>query len=523
MKLAKVRRGLMLLMSISLMSPMVFASEETVSKTVAVSTSAVAVEEEAPTDAVVAEDGEIVVDYDALEKAKIQRIKAQGTALGISKTIGNIKVTAEYIWADTYTYKVLLAVEHVDQTPFSEEGYSTFNFGRDFTSKGDYERQKLWENLPENATLEDEIKALANIDEKFKPFVNEDGTVDEEGYLAFVYDQAEEDNGVFVSGSASSSFSECKVDNTPAYKKYFLQEGSVNEPIEGDMVLSFGEYMEYKDVEYTPAVDLIAYLNAHKNDTLKTEPLEMDEDEKEHLASLKAEDEAYYNHYLEYLAKRPKAVLTEGGLKLKLADEMPHYWVDNIGFIDGQLHIRLMGDTTDEEYRIELINEQGDFAPMTYGTGQSETDENGNTTSMSYGAYDIKDVDALKQYTMHLTGTVPNVKIEDSFDFELKIAPNAAKTIAVDKTISLSKEETPVLKSIALTDLSVVLELAGIKEEMEDDFPITLIMKDGKTVKQRYSDATRVGKDTATIIYHLSDEVTEIDKISVGGVEISVN
>ena len=58
---------------------------------------------------------------------------------------------------------------------------------------------------------------------------------------------------------------------------------------------------------------------------------------------------------------------------------------------------------------------------------------------------------------------------------------------------------------------------------MEDDFPITLIMKDGKRIVQEYSDATKIGKDTATIIYQLSDEVTEIDKISVGGVEISVN
>lgn len=524
MKLAKVRRGLMLLMSISLMSPMVFASEETVSKTVATATTAASVVEEKSSETLVVEEGENI-DYEALEQAKIQRIKAQGTALGISKTMGNIKVTAEYIWADQYTYKLLLAVEHVDQTPFLEEVYSTFNFGNDLMSKSEYEKQKLWEQMPENVTIEEEVKALAKIDEAFKPFINKDGTVDEEGYMAFLYGGTEEEDmvGEFISGSASSSFGEYKVENAPSYKKYFLKEGSVNEPIEGEMVLSLGEYLEEKDVEYTSAMDLVAYLNEHKNDALKTQPLEIDEYEAEHLAALKDEDEAYYKEYMQQLAECPKVLLTEGGLKLNLVAEMPHFWIDNIGFVDGQLHMRLMGDTQDESYSIAFMNKQGEFAETTYGIGQSESDENGKAKCMSYRAYKIKDIEDLKQYTMCLSGIVAEVKTEDSFDFEIQMAPKAAKTIQVDQTVTLSETEKPVLKSVDLTDLSVVLKFDEFKREMEDDFPITLIMKDGKRIVQEYSDATKIGKDTATIIYQLSDEVTEIDKISVGGVEISVN
>ena len=97
MRASKVKKGVAVLMSVVAICPMLVAQENSAAKQEGIITTENVIEQEGM----------------CLPEEMIARIKEEGIQINQTQVNGNIKVTAEAIWADRYTYKILLAIEHV--------------------------------------------------------------------------------------------------------------------------------------------------------------------------------------------------------------------------------------------------------------------------------------------------------------------------------------------------------------------------------------------------------------------------
>lgn len=181
-----------------------------------------------------------------------------------------LKITVEYIWADSHYEKVLICIEHLDKSPFTGPGQSYFGqgYGRfgevALKNKKEYEAYSLQQKkfrtleklLAEDATITEIVKAYAAIDSNYKKFIRKDGTVDKAGAEAAIDAEFE------AASTEISVLKECNVKEDMPYKKHFiLNGGQKNTRTAGPMVLHLGKYREMAetDIDITPA--LIGYLS----------------------------------------------------------------------------------------------------------------------------------------------------------------------------------------------------------------------------------------------------------------------
>lgn len=504
MKLGKLNKALILLMGLALSTPMVMAQET--EKIIAVETGessqSTAVEEEVIEEGLTRFSDEEMVEF----------IKAKGTPVGVSKEVDGVKITVEYILADRYMSKVLLSVEHLDKKPFAKEGDSTFRGMGELRTKEEYEKEKILEALPEDATLADYIKAYATIDESYKKFIKADGSVDEEGAIK-EFEQGMEDGG-----SASSSFWRCDLEDEVPYKKYFILSSSSMDRGQGEMIFELGEYEEYQDVEFTPTLDLVAYLSKHQ--AVKTKVNELDEEEKEYLEKLKNENEKAYERHLAYLSERPKNILVDQDLELKVLDNVDNFMIKSIGFVDDALHISFIikGEGL---YFLEMYDANGDYVCKMHDSQDGSMDEAGNHIATRYEVYPIKNVAELKNYKIKVQSNEQLIKGKEHCQFEMNLKPIPEKVIKVNKTINLDNQHKGVLKTITQTDLSLTLEFEDLNKKLDDDYDIKVITKDGEG--EAHTNATRVSKNQGTFVYNISDVKEKIEKIVVGDIEVKLN
>lgn len=513
MKLGKIKKRLAILMGIIAICPMAFAQEQAVGKQV--DTIVIEGTAESAIEPLV----EDPLNY-LTQEEMIALIQKEGTVIGESQVNGNIKATIESIWADEHTYKVLLSVEHVDQTPFNDDVNVNFTGGREILSKKEYEKEKILESIPEDATPEEVIKIYATVDDWFKQFIKVDGSVDMEGYIQKLTSGMENREYMMSGGTGSGGFGNYDIEAAPKYKKYFIMDGSTYDTLEEEMVINLGIYEEKIWKDYESKLNLADYLNAHKNDALKIVPYELDEHEKAYLEKLKNVDEEAYKKELEYYATLPKKVLKDNGLTLQPIEGISDYYITDIGFIDDALHIKFRGNR-ENHYSPALYNEEG-FLGIQHSTGDKYTDESGNVIREDYDVYLIKNIDELKKYKLQISMEEKLVEIKDSFTFEIKNKLAAKTTKAINKEVQLSGNNQGVLKNITQTKLSLTLEFEALEKKVDEVETLTIIFKDGAK-QEVYASASKHSKDQVTFIYDLSNLKKEIDKVMLGDFEILNN
>lgn len=514
MKLGKIKKRLAILMGIIAICPMAFAQEYVVEK----QGSATVIGGTAET--VEAESVEEALNYFTQEEM-IALIQKEGTVIGESQVNGNIKVTLESIWADQHTYKILLSVEHVDKTAFTDDIDVSFTSGREILSKKEYEKEKILENIPEDTTPEEVIKIYATVEDWFKQFIKADGSVDMEAYTQAITNNMDNEIEETSGGTGTGSFGECNIAGTPAYKKYFLMTGSMHETLEEDMVIDLGTYEEMVLKTYDSKLDLANYLEAHKNDVLKIVPNELDEYEKSYLEKLKKLDpEAYETAYKQALADletQPKQLLKDNGLKLQIVEGVEDYYISDIGFIDEALHINFKGNKENISSP-RLYNEEGNIYSE-YSSGHSYEDESGNKIREKYKVYPIKNIEELKKYKLQIAAEETLVEIKDSFIFEIKNKLATQTIKCINKKVQLNNNNQGILKNVTQTKLSLTLVFEELEKRVKTDEDLTVIFKDGSKQKISIS-AAEYSKDKATFIYDISEIKKEIDKVMLGDLEI---
>ena len=477
MRLRKIQKRLAILMGIAAICPTLIAqTASTVKQEDVIAAKNVVVE------SVAQEDIKYLTNEEMM--AKIQK---EGISIGGSQTMGNIKVTLENIWTDRYTYRVLIAVEHIDKTPFSEATLIHFGPGENISSKTTYEKRQL-----RKQQREESAEAIP-----------------------------------YFTGMGSGSVEECHIKGIPNYKKYFIIDGSTYKTLEEDLVISLEDYQELAKKCYDSKIDLADYLSQHKNDVLKTVPneIEIDEDVEEYLETLKKDDpaayEEAYKEYVEELKRRPKKFLKDNGLKLQLIDGVEDCYITDIGFIDDLLHIKFRGDE-EKRYALDFHNDKTGLGGY-YGYGESCGVESGMKMQEKYEIYDVKNIEELKQYQLQIRTVEKLAEVKGEFTFKLKNKLAAENKTAVNKKVQLNKETQGVLKNIIQTKLSLILEFKDVKmentEELEGAQSLTIIFKDGSK-EEICESASIYNKEEATLIYDISAMKQEIAKVMLGDLEL---
>lgn len=509
MKLGRLKKILSVLVIVGSLSSNILAQEVATQTATSVTTTLPSQESMA----------EATAEAERIEEPRVQSIREQGEYINKSVVKGNVKVTVEYLLADAYTYKMLLSVEQVDGTPFKVvEGIQIKNM--EFTSAKALEQQKVLEAVPKDAPLSEHIKVMAQFDENLKAYIKADGTVDEKGLIA--YWQLE---GNITTGTASSSYGNCFTKENSPSKQYFIYQGNFSDPMDQEMILVVDGIYQQEDKSYDLAVDLEAYLNVHKEDELGMIANQIDQDEKDYLEELKLKNEALYLERMEELEGQPKLLLAEKGLKLQVIQDKTNITIDNIGFIDEQLHIFMVGEGT-EQYHLEVYDALGEWVDTAYNVGSSTTQEDGTKVYQKYYVYDIKDIGALKDYTFKVSKREVVEEIDDMWEMKLDLSKFLkAQVIKVDEDIQYTTEEKAHLSEVSLMKLSLSLTLDGVKEGIDNRYlGMSVKLKDG-TVKDvgRVRASSHQG-DKQVLIYNLEQgmDSSQIQGLIIGETEINL-
>lgn len=500
MKLGKIRKLLGVILAVGLVSGNVFAGE-------VVSSDEVVVSEESSSDTVEGSISMVVEANGFSGDERVDYLLTYGQAVGQSVEKDNVRVTIERILADAYTWQMLISVETIDGTAFKGDGERVWVQGLNVTDKQrlaiEAEKEKLMAALPKDAGLMDYLKIEAQFNETFKSALEkctkEDGTLDMDEFRAYINDN--DGNGW---GSASSSYGPGYSGQDTESKKYFVYEGSSQEAMSNEWVLRIDGVRQEKEVTYDITKTVAAYLEAHKNDEVETEPLEITDEEKERLEDLKLTDKEWYEERKAEFENRPKHILAEGNLELAIIPEDEAYWIDNIGFIDNQFHILFKGESQ-QHYNLELSSKDEEWVMDIYNHESVKYEEEEKEKVVAYRAYDIKDVEALKNYTLTLSTNKLLEETTGLSDIELKLeAFSEPKVITVNQKLAYYDDKEVTLQEVVLNEHSMLLTFTGVEKSMKVARDIQVKLKDG-TCKKLYSSAGHGNEVQETSIYALGN------------------
>ncbi|MHC1749644.1 MAG: hypothetical protein AB9856_15340 [Cellulosilyticaceae bacterium] len=219
----------------------------------------------------------------------------------------------------------------------------------------------------------------------------------------------------------------------------------------------------------------------------------------------------------EIMNRNPKQVLEDKNLGLALYDGKQKEWtIDNIGFIDGRLHIRMSGKT-EGEYMPDFKDAEGNDIRMIWSGGSIISKGN----AIGYYVFDIKDLESLRKTTM--TGFFRKelgvIKGQWEVPFAMDIKSNE-KTIKTTQTIPWSSGKVLTIEEMTLSNLAVHVTYVGDKFEAIPKG--TLIFKDG-TEKELLGGASfDKGKAIASYDFKAPIEITNVAAIKLNDVEIKV-
>lgn len=489
MKLGKLQKQLSMLLIASMLSCPILATE--------------VVEEEQVTSTTQVEE-ENVLDG---QEEEMQFMRQYGNKVNKSVVKDNIKVTVEYILADSYTVKVLFSIEKLDKKPFKTQD-GLFIQHVELISKKKKEKEEKIKALLENATFEERLKIMAEFDEGLKQFIKEDNTVDTEGYIAYLQDTS---NIIgYESGRGSACYGMYDTKENTDSKVYFTYESRDGEPILDERIMSIATIIEEEEKSEDITIDLVSYLTKHKQDALITKANNIDEHERAYLKELKQTNKEEYLREKKYLEERPKTLLAKKGLALPFIKGEEKFTIDNIGFIEGKLHILILGEG-ENKYNLEVYDQTGDWIIGSYNTGSTSTLEDGTIENKEYCVYDIGSVEELKKYTLKVRSTKTVEEWQGPWEINLdRSTITPSNIIKVDQMIPYMVDENAHLSEVHIGKGSIALVMDEIESKINNEhIHIKIKLKDGTERDLNYSNAYNREKDKMILVYHLNDIVGE--------------
>lgn len=285
-----------------------------------------------------------------------------------------------------------------------------------------------------------------------------------------------------------------------------------------DATMHITDIIEIEEGDWESEVSLADYLEQHP-ECLSQKTIEIPEEFLEHAETREVLIDSGYNEsdINEFLSKKPKYGIDSKNLGLALYDGNQKEWtINNIGFIDGQMHIRMSGNTI-YDYIPKFKDAAGNEIKRIWSSSRMIS----KGIREAYHIYDIKDLDSLKKTTMtaYFTKEVGRIKGEWEVPFTMDFKSNQ-KRIKTDQTIPWQSSKDLIIEDLILSNLAIHVTFRGDKFEA---IPIgRLIFKDGSE-KELYGGAS-FDKGLAVTIYPFETpiDISNVESIKFNDVEIQV-
>ena len=325
---------------------------------------------------------------------------------------------------------------------------------------------------------------------------------------------------------SSSSYGCRRIDE--AYQmpnqRIFQLDATLDETLIGkEAVLEITDIIEVQQGDWESEVDLVDFFKKHPG-YLEQATIPMPQD----LLTYMSEEELKYEGYQEkeienIIVNIPKRALPSRNLDLDLYPELKSNWkVDNIGFVEGKLHIRMYG-VGNPAYTPSFKDALGNEVEMTYNiTVTSSSDNQDEDISVGYYVYDIKDIEALSQ-----------VKLSSWFQKEIKQnqgtwqvpftidIKNQEKQIITNQEIPWYNNTYLTIKEMKLSNLSLQVTYVGEKAYGMPKMKIKF--KDGREQEGFRQGGSREKNQIECIYtFGVPIDISEVESIKINEVEIQV-
>lgn len=527
-----------------MMGSTIFASDVAETKSSIADSQEVTVSREMDENAEIAK--EAVSDYDVQWTKRAEDVLENGVRLNQSITKNNIIFTLESLYSDTYCFRLVCSVQKVDQSPLTDEETDLGEFA--FETKEDIEQiygklneegKFVKDNTPKIMSFEEMIKEAAKEDENLRQFINEDGSIDEAGVEAYytqLYASEEYEATATETGGCGITSGSCKVAGSSDKKIYFFFEGSRIQPLPEVLQLMADEVEIDRNKTTELEFNLIDYLQENTTSQPKTKYNDDIEHEYKWLESLNPDDEEY-KMAKEDIDKMPKQVLEEANLNIRLSNKDSVPVLNNIGFVNNQLHILLTKEEDRKNHHnLKLYNEQGELVYSVWGrTSTDYVDEDGKQIpedqikEIQYYVYDIPDVKALEGYRFAFDSYEREVIAEGPWLLDVTMQPTKEHLKKeLNQEIKVKNNEGTILKEIDLTPLSLYVKIEHKVRKQRNNHSlgeVILRMKDGSQISLEYSDAHWTKDKEENLVFIMPNKLislADVECITIGGQTITL-
>lgn len=336
------------------------------------------------------------------------------------------------------------------------------------------------------------------------------------GWNPFKLYSTTESSGSFGWGLIDESYQEPD-------KLIFKLDATLDQNLIGaEGILEIEDMIEVQTGYWDSAVNLEDFFEAHP-ELLSQISIPIPED----FMHYTSEEELKYEGYTADEIKKimdnvPTRGLPSRNLNLDLYPEFKSNWrIDNIGFIDNQLHIRMSG-TGDKHYTPSFKDASGNEVEMTYNLTTYSSSEEREDISKGYYIYDIKDVEALNKVKLstYFSKEFQTTKGKWQVRFKIDIN-NQEKSIKTDQTIPWIENMSLEIEEMKLSNLSLQVTYKGKKLY---NYPkVNVRFKDGKE-QEAFRHGATYGDNMAecTYAFTVPIDVSEVEAIIINEVEIKV-
>jgi hypothetical protein len=278
------------------------------------------------------------------------------------------------------------------------------------------------------------------------------------------------------------------------------------------------DIIEIEEGYWKPEINLADYLEQHP-ECLDQQPIAMSEIFLKHAVTEEELIDSGYNQsrISKIMNTQPKQGIDDKKLNLALYGGKQKEWtIDNIGFVDGQLHIRMSGKI-ESDYLPGFKDAAGNEVQMTWSGGHNINSVKG----ISYYIFDIKDLENLKKATMtsYFQKELGTIKGQWEVPFTMDFKSNE-KTIKTEQTISRSGAKALTIDEMILSNLALHVTYSG--DEFETIPRARLVFKDGTEKEIPGGASFDKGQAICSYRFEAPIEIANVAAIKLNDVEVRI-
>lgn len=333
-----------------------------------------------------------------------------------------------------------------------------------------------------------------------------------------------EDLRLELGSSGGYTWYQVEDDDAHDNKATFIIAGNREKTLVGKKLnLYLRNLNEYSDREPVKSFDAYEFLLS--NSSFINQPLEKNTDKRSEIDIHEKMPEEVLDKKKKEAYLMPKNVLPRKYSAIFVEENFNDIYIDNIGFAEGRLCIRLAYKDWEENRPGEVYFVSKDNMEEKKRPSYSFT-EGGDGVEYCYYTFDIENMEELKNYDFKYTLIKKISTTEGEWNVKFKANyKNTTKTVYVNKKTEINGREYTV-RNLKISPISVNVEMVNKLTDYKDGHnnlssQVSVILKDGSVVKASQSgSSTNMINSSINLMFERPVDTSQIEKIIIGSIEI---